>query len=258
MTPSPLLCAAQLYFTRPKPFRFACVVADMDKVFENTSPDPLLVWWDQDDLVTLELGHLRIYLSCGGGDEAGPGAFLTLGLTVVTPNLDQAPGMDEARLMAIARLLVRRLTDTLDPDEVSWAHLAEPLSADRIEALGIQMFRAAQQRGAGRRTSTQVLRRPVSDSDALAFFGRIPLIAAKGASPDPAPAPAQTGRFRLQKWVQSHAFGVVALLMGLPLGLGAIQAGFDRPISLTALVGQADSGPGPAAFAVDQTDDAGS
>lgn len=212
----------QVFFARPTPFNFAQVVSDMRALLDASSPDTLLALWEQDDLVTLDLGHLRVILCCGETEISGGAAHLTLGLTQTG-----AGAFNIVRLNAIAKVLVRRLEARHRPDKSVWAETNAPFTAEAMELVAHDMFRIAMARHFVGAEPLAGLRKPVSETDVMAFFGRMPQVATRlrGMSGDKAEVTAQRGAGtrvaagRARTWVRSGAVSVAAMLVFVPLGL---------------------------------------
>lgn len=221
----------QVFFARPTPFNFAQVVSELRALLDGSSPEILEAHWDQDDLVTLDLGHLRVILCCGETEISGGAAHLTLGLTQTGTSATNAP-----RLEAIAQVLARRLESRHGPETVVWAEILGPLTPEAMELAAHDMFRVSL---AGYFTGAEPLaelRKPVSESDVMAFFGRMPQVVSqlRGKAPEPTdhrrdmarPMAAQTlARRKLPTWVLSGALGVAALIVVVPLGLSLLANG---------------------------------
>ena len=194
----------------------------MRALLDGSSPDTLLAMWDQDDLVTLDLGHLRVILCCGETEISGGAAHLTLGLTQTG-----AGALDIVRLNAIAKVLARRLEARHQPDNVVWSETNSPLTAEAMELAAHDMFRIAVARHFVGAEPLAELRKPVSETDVLAFFGRMPQVATRlrGTSGDGAEvtkrrsAGSRVTVGRARAWVRSGAVSVAALLVFVPLGL---------------------------------------
>ncbi len=127
------LPVAQLYFARPTPFNFALMVADISTIFDRIGPTPLRTTWDHDDLVFIDLGHLRILIGCGDDHGLGLGSYLTVALTQTSSSAGKDEALASPRLHAIAKLLVQSLSERLLPDSETWIKVNGPLTVDTME-----------------------------------------------------------------------------------------------------------------------------
>lgn len=232
--PLPLV---QVFFARPIPFNFAQVVSDLRAMLDRCSPDTLLACWDQDDLVTLDLGHLRVIVNCGETEISGGAAHLTLGLTQTG-----AGSLNIVQLKAIAKVLVRRLEARHRIDTVVWAETLAPLTAEAMELAAHDMFRVTL---AGHFVGAEPLaelRKPVSETDVLAFFGRMPQVASRLRGQTQPAAGRPAGRAvapapgRAPAWVRSGAVSVAALLVFVPLGIDLMAQGNLNPPGLARTI----------------------
>ncbi len=217
---------AQFFFARKAPFNFAVAVSKLSEILQKSSINPVLLSWDQDDIVTMELGHLRVFLNYAEADLAVPAAHLTIGLTCLT-------GTDRDRFALggtrISRILVARIAEFLEPDLITWADVQGPMTADVIENMAHQMFRSACEIPASEKSATDSLRKPVSENDAAIFFGRmskdIPRLAIKRETDVLFVPP---GARRMPSWISRSALGALIALIIMPIGLAVSST--DRSI----------------------------
>ena len=131
------------------------------------------------------------------------------------------------RLNAIAKVLVRRLEARHRPDNVAWAEINAPLTAEAMELAAHDMFRTAMARHFVGAEPLAELRKPVSETDVMAFFGRMPQVATgqRGMSGERSDGTARRSTAQriaardARAWVRSGAVSVAALLIFVPLGL---------------------------------------
>jgi hypothetical protein len=124
------------------------MVADISTIFDRIGPTPLRTTWDHDDLVFIDLGHLRILIGCGDDHGLGLGSYLTVALTQTSSSAGKDEALASPRLHAIAKLLVQSLSERLLPDSETWIKVNGPLTVDTMENISSKALPIGGQRRA--------------------------------------------------------------------------------------------------------------